>query len=393
MFNPTRQLARVVLFVSLCAVAGAQAEWRKHVIQAASGTRGNVNDVNTSDFDRDGKMDLICSHSGAVWLYPDLDASRRVKVHEFGKEVSGRKMRTGCIHATLMDVDGDGDQDYVGSNNLVFWLECPSDPLAGNWKYRTVDDKILGTHCLITGDVDGDGKPDLIANSGRVEGTTPFYDSLTWHRVPEQPHQAESWIRHVFGDRDAPGASHYSGLGDVNGDGRPDISFAAKGGEKFPGGEWFAWWEQPENPTEFWKKHLLADKQPGATNIKPVDLNGDGVMDFFATRGHGKGVLWFKGPKFELIDIDTEIEGPHSLAIADIDGDGDPDAATCGYLATGVAAWYENDGKGNFAKHVIGRNQGSYDLRLVDIDQDGDLDTVIAGHFSNNVVWYENPRQ
>ena len=194
----------------------------------------------------------------------------------------------------------------------------------------------------------------------------------------------------MFGDRDAPGGSHYAGFGDVNKDGRPDISFAAKGGEGFPGGEWFAWWEQPADPTGPWKKHMLANNEPGATNINPVDVNQDGDVDFIATRGHSQGVFWFKGPKFKPIEIDSEILGPHCRATIDLDGDGDVDIATCGRDATGIAAWYENDGHGQFARHVIGKDPGSYDIRAVDMDGDRDLDLLIAGHTSRNIVWYEN---
>lgn len=181
------------------------------------------------------------------------------------------------------------------------------------------------------------------------------------------------------------------GFGDVNGDGRPDISCAAKGTDGFANGKWFAWWEQPQDPTGIWKKHLLAKNEEGATNIVPADFDGDRQTDYIATRGHGKGILWFRGPEFEQIEIDPDIESPHSLAVADINGDGRVDAVTCGKEVDGVAAWYENDGNGGFAKHVIGNNQGSYDLTTVDMDGDGDLDVLIAGHASKNVVWFRNP--
>ena len=362
--------------------------WKKHVIQAPA--LEMINSAASNDWDGDGHADVISSFEGKVTVFKGPDW-KPVVVHRFDPRNSRNKPRGGCIHSCLMDVDGDGDLDFCGSNNTVFWLECPDDPLSGKpWTYRTIDDEILGTHCLITGDVDQDGKLDLIANSGRKEAQTEFPNSLTWLQIPEDPHSAKAWKRNVFADRDAPGGSHYTGFGDVNGDGRPDISCAAKGGKNFDGGEWFAWWEQPEDPTGVWKKHLLADDQPGATNILPADLDKDGHVDYFATRGHGAGALWFKGPDMKLIEIDKEIAYPHCLALADLDGDGDLDAVTCGKDADGLAVWYENSGKGTFKRHTIGEDQGSYDLRTEDMDGDGDLDVLIAGHSSKNIVWYEN---
>ena len=102
------------------------------------------------------------------------------------------------------------------------------------------------------------------------------------------------------------------------------------------------------------------------------------------------GVLWFETPSWKIHDIDTEIEFPHSLTVADFDQDGDSDVAACGYGSERVM-WYENDGLGNFAQHTIDTGQQSYDLRSVDMDGDGDADLLNAGRGSNNVVWYENP--
>jgi hypothetical protein len=133
----------------------------------------------------------------------------------------------------------------------------------------------------------------------------------------------------------------------------------------------------------------VSDKEPGATNIHPVDVNGDGVMDLVASRGHGVGVIWFEGPDWKVHDIDSVIQEPHCLVAVDMDGDGDKDAATCAF-GSREAAWYENDGRGNFSKHVVGREQEAYDIRAVDMDRDGDLDLLVAGRGSRNVVWYEH---
>jgi hypothetical protein len=259
---------------------------------------------------------------------------------------------------------------------LLYWLEQPT------WEYHLIDDKIDGIHGLTTGDIDRDGKLDIVANSGQPTG--PFANSIAWYAGPK-------WERRIFADKDAPGLSHYMGFGDVNGDGRPDIASAAK---VLPGGNWFAWWQQPADATKPWKKRIIAEGQEGASNIAITDVNRDGKMDFLATRGHGKGLLWFEAPDWKPHDIDVAHSYPHSLAVGDIDKDGDVDAVTCsavydGSKPTGVA-WFENDGKGRFTTHLIAAGQASYDTRLADMDGDGDLDILVAGQESGNVVWFEN---
>jgi hypothetical protein len=361
--------------------------WKKHTIVDQVKSK-QTDSVVAHDFDGDGNIDVIGTFDGNVVMMKGPDWEQQV-IHPFMEGYASRKPRPQCIHSCLLDVDGDGDEDFIGSNNTTFWLECPDDPFSGKpWKYHTIDDEILGTHCLITGDVNQDGVVDLIANSFQKEGATPIHDSICWF---ETPAASGKWVRHVFAEKDAPGGNHYMGFGDVNGDTRPDIMAGAKGGEGFDGGEWFAWWEQPVDGSDPWKKHLLSDVEPGASNILPADVNSDGVMDLVASRGHGNGVLLFVGPDFHKVEIDSEHYGPHSLFVEDLDQDGDVDIGTCGRHEDSTAVWFENDGRGFFVKHLIEANQGSYDTRAVDMDGDGDLDMLIAGHWSQNILWYENP--
>jgi len=383
----TSMLTVCVALVSLNAAyaekLSTQSKWKKHVVH--SGYRTNT--AVTGDFTGDGLPDIInnCGGKTRLFVAPNwkevvLDANPK---HNF-------------IHSESFDVDGDGDLDFIGARyqpGLIVWLEQPEDAINDPWPLRLVDDKIIGIHGLLKGDVDGDGKPDLIANSGQPKGDFP--NSVAWFRVPKNVKKAERWERTIVADKDAPGLSHYMGLGDVNGDGRPDISVGAKGGpQSIPGtGEWFAWWEAPKNPKKSgWKKHLISDKQPGATNIFPADINGDGKTDFLATRGHGRGVIWFEAPNWKEHTIHPTLKEPHCLVVIDMDGDGDIDAATCAY-GDKTAVWFENDGKGNFKTHIVSDDQAAYDIRAFDIDKDGDLDLLIAGQQSENTVWYENPKK
>ncbi len=364
----------------LMAEQNTAATWKKHVIHQGERSTTAV----AGDFTGDGIADVISNSNGKTRLFVgpkwDIVILADDKDHRF-------------IHSESFDVDGDGDLDYIGARynpGLILWFECPKDPLHDKWPMRLVDDQVHGIHGLLKGDVNKDGKMDLLATSAQPK--EPFPNSLVWFQVPKTWKSATRWQRHVFAKHDAPGLTHYLGFGDVNGDGRPDACSAAKGGPQAqPGtGNWFAWWEAPTNPKTVWKKHRIADDQPGATNIHPADVNGDGKMDFLASRGHGRGVVWFEAPQWKLHEIHPTLKEPHCLVVQDLDGDGDIDAATCAY-GDKQAVWFENDGKGKFQTHLVGADQEAYDIRAVDLDGDQDLDFLIAGRGSNNVVWYENP--
>ena len=350
--------------------------WPRHVV--AEGYTNHT--AIAADFTGDGLADVITNGDGKTRLYVAPDWVEVI--------IDDDESRRSLMHSEVMDVDADGDPDFIGavySPGPVFWLERPDHPTQDPWTPHLIDDAVNGTHGLITGDVDGDSRLDLAGNSA-LSKDTPYPESLVWWEVPANPRQDARWERHVFADGDAPGLSHYLGLGDVNGDGKTDAASAAK---IPPDGNWFSWWEQPADGSLPWKKHVLATEQEGATNILMAELNGDGKMDFIATRGHGKGVLWFEAPAFTLHEINSSLEGPHDLATGDIDNDGDIDAAACAKDSY-IAAWFENDGKGNFTTHHISEDQAAYDIRLVDMEADGDLDVLIAGQNSKNVVWYEN---
>ena len=54
----------------------AQPPWKKHVLQPASQTTGNINTAVANDWDHDGHMDVISSFNGAVILLPGANLEK-----------------------------------------------------------------------------------------------------------------------------------------------------------------------------------------------------------------------------------------------------------------------------------------------------------------------------
>jgi hypothetical protein len=352
--------------------------WKKHEIWKGDSCATAV----AADANGDRRPDVFFSAGGKDWLAlaPDW---RLVELYQ------GKERTRGCIHSEVMDVDGDGDPDFIGGARMVYWLENPGGAKAadGKWSFHVAEDQITGVHCVLRGDVDGNGTADLITNEFNPSG--PLANSLIWLETPKATGQP--WKRHLIAAGDAGGGNHYMGLGDLDGDGDKDLACGAKG-KPFAGGNWFSWWENTgDHP---WKKHGLAEGRTGATCILPGDLDADGDLDLMASCGHGTGVLWFEnrgGGLFVPHEVDPLLSGPHCLTLADLDRDRDLDAATVG-KDDFLAVWYENDGRGIFKVHDIDAEQAAYDLRSLDMDADGDPDLLVAGQLSRNVVWYENLR-
>jgi hypothetical protein len=376
----TRALALVSMLPIIAAAQNPPpSDWVKHVIASGFQTQTVV----PADFDGDGLVDVITGD-----ITPNAERVILFRAPDWKPTVLHEGIRT--IYGVALDVNGDKRLDLVAARyhpGRLYWLEQPRNA-AGKWTYRVIDDAGAGgadgVHGLFLGDVDSDGKLDVVASSGQPEGA--MRDSLVWYRVPRNPSEGAPWDRFVIADRDATGLSHYIGFGDVNGDGRPDVASAAKDS---PGGNWFAWWEQGADPRRPWKKHMIAANQKDATNILIHDMNGDGRPDFVASRGHGVGIVWYEAPDWIPHEIAPGLKGPHALAVGDLNGDGRPDVVTVAKDAR-VAAWYENRGQGRFVEHRFDDNQSAYDLRLIDMDGDRDLDIVVAGFETRNVVWYEN---
>ena len=128
----------------------------------------------------------------------------------------------------------------------------------------------------------------------------------------------------------------------------------------------------------------------------PGDLDGDGDIDVVGVMGLQDEVsCWLnsdgEGTSWEYHNIATSFDLPVSLALADMDNDGDLDAISCAAFGDAIK-WWANNGSGtSWTEYTIdGAIDGASEAFPVDIDGDGDLDIVGAASNAGEYDWWEN---
>jgi enediyne biosynthesis protein E4 len=172
---------------------------------------------------------------------------------------------------------------------------------------------------------------------------------------------------------------------------------------------------------EFRVTSLVEQNYPLAEAAAVADFNGDAHPDLLATRASGDvAVYWGDGkgrfPEAPRLTprIQSPLQGPSSIAVGDIDGDGDLDAWLGQYKPPYVGGqmptpffdandgWasylLNNDGQGRF---VLGneaagltekRFRRTYASAFVDLDADGDLDLLVISDFSGVDLYHNDGR-
>lgn len=298
------------------------------------------------DFNHDGKMDVV---SGPYWwegpdfkvrheYYPATKTFKLKKDDGTEQTIPGFEGGLGKnntysdnFFAFTYDFNKDGWDDiliYGFPGADASWYENPKKKKQSDgtehWVRHKVFD-VVDNESPTWGDLTGDGKPEIICNSGGYFG----------YVQPDWKDTTKPWTFHKISPKgNWQRFTHGLGYGDINGDGRKDILEAD------------GWWEQPASLAgdPVWVKHPFKFNN-GGSHMYAYDVNGDGLNDVItAIEAHGYGLVWYEqvkengqinfkkhvitGTKPEDNRYGVCFSQPHAVDLIDMDGDGLKDIVT-----------------------------------------------------------------
>jgi hypothetical protein len=235
-----------------------------------------------------------------------------------------------------------------------------------------VEDHPMITHVAVY-DLDGDGLPDILVCDGVA-------NRVSWIR--QNPRGV--FTEYPLGDP-IPGPAHVS-VADINGDGKPDLLVASMG-VITPNNDRLGKVVILENlGNGQFRNHVLAENIARVTDVRGVDLNGDGRLDLVVGQfGYVQGeIRWMENLGDWNFRSHTLLEKPGTIMtpVADFDRDGKPDFAAVIAQESQEVHWFQNLGNGNFQDHVIWKSSNEHfnssGLEVADLNGDGLPDLIYS---------------
>lgn len=301
----------------------------------------------------------------------------------------------------ILDFNGDGLNDILACDSGRGILSLFTKDGDDTWQEEVLlRDLAAPAHATVV-DIDADGDQDIIVS---ILGNL-LPDDRVIGRVELYERQGDEYVRHVILDDVRRVADVQPG--DFDGDGDLDLAVAVFGYNRGA-----VLWLENRGDLKFRDHELL--NAPGTIHVPVADYDGDGDLDIAAIVSQDEEELWgfenlgegkFKKRRLWMtVNLDL---GSAGLISADLDQDGDQDLILpAGDNLEDLDAypqpyhgclWFENKGDWNFEARQISDLGGTYAADVGDLDGDGDLDVVLVSMTNDwydpdtaSVVWLEN---
>lgn len=348
--------------------------------------------LQSADVNGDGKSDLvhITSNPGQVitWL-GNGEGGYTVAAYTSGADTC----MTNCGSWQFGDVNGDGKTDLIhittNPGQVVTWLSNGDGTYNVVWFTTAADTQLQNGKGLIAADVNGDGKTDLVhitSNPGQV---------ITWLSNGNGTYTITSDTS--AGDQCLINCGSWQ-FGDVNGDGRTDLIHVTTNP-----GQVVTWLSNGNGSyTQTWFTTSGDTDLQNGKSLLAADVNGDGRTDLVhITSNPGQVITWLSNGNGTFTLTAFVAAGDQCLIncgdwkLADVNGDGRTDLVHLTTNPGQVVTWLSRgDGSYNLASVTSPGDtclNGCGSWQVGDVNGDGKFDLV---HVTTNpgtvVPWLSN---
>ncbi len=352
-----------------------------------------------ADVDGDGIMDVVLQDNNGAggwlgYLRGNAEGKPWEKVIVAEESPNGKKFAAGDL--VDGDIDGDGDTDLIGVQHPGEWTEAGAEAIifwyeqSGNkWEPHKVGTIPSALKDIALSDLNGDGSPEIITVTYNAETLSVFSRSCdnafekAWDLKIDNLHEGMD-------------------IGDVNGDGLPDI--AANG----------YWLPNPGSLTDPWEVKTIDERwyneeeehwSRNATKVVCRDVDADGMSEVFISHSEKAGYPvmkydWQNNKWMEEVVLGS-LSAAHSLIVTDLDLDGAFEVLT-GVNKNRAIDIEKEVGKTevptDFPVLILKKSnsgwsqqkissEGVYNLLAGELEGDGDIDLVRWTSHSESDMW------
>ncbi len=350
--------------------------------------------VTAADINGDGKPDLILDNYSAGTISVLLNTTAPGSATPTFSSKFDFPVSLNPVSVAAADLNGDGKLDLAvanrGSNSVSVLINntTPADTVASFAPMVMVDAGQYPSSVSI-GDLNGDGKPDLIATNSSDNTVSVMLNQTTPGALAGNFPSTTNFAVGTF-----PTSAK---IADLNGDGKPDL-VVANGISNNVSILFNMMAPGASKPIFAPHVDLLAQAAPSAVAI--ADFNGDGKPDIVVADKNWDSVSVFTNntttgsatPAFSNQNQFRTGQRPTGISVADINGDGLPDIVTSNYNSSSVSILQNTTTPGassaSFAAAlniVDGTATQPIGVAVADFNGDGAPDIAVANHFSSTV--------
>jgi hypothetical protein len=350
------------------------------------------------DMDGDGKPDMVIANSSSntISVFRNTSTTGSISASSFAAKVDF-VTGTSPVSVAIGDVDGDGKPDMIvvnrSSDNISVLRNTSTSGSISASSFAAKVDFATGTGPLsvVIGDVDGDSKPDLIVTNYNSNTVSVLRNTSTSGSI-----SASSFAAKVdFGTSAEPSII---AIGDLDGDDKPDLAITNFSPNTV------SVLRNTSTPGSI-SASSFAAKVDFATGANPYfvavgDIDGDGKLDLVVSNVssvnvsvlHNTSITGSINASSFAAKVDFTVGfHPVTVDIGDLDGDNKPDLVVANQLSDNISVLRNTSTSGSInassfaAKTDFATDNQPVSVAIGDLDGNG-IPEIAATNYNSNTV-------